>query len=111
VANSLTISGVVVTAPYIFSTKSGGKVLSFRVKNETIKGRLREVVYIQVNVYNEGQRERLLSRNLQTGDRVWVLGEIMARYENDGKDVLEVRGNQVDPVVKIQTVEVDDDGV
>jgi len=99
VANSVTLSGIVVTPVMEHTTKSGSKYLSIRIKSENIKGRIRETIYARINIYSENQIKFFVQKEVQEGDRVWVLGELMARKEDDsGKDVLEIRALQIDPI-------------
>jgi len=102
VVNSVTLSGIVVTPVMEHEIPSGAKYLSFRMKNERKRGhRMTETLYVRVNVYSESQKRMCEDVGLDQGDRVWVHGELMARKEgDDGKDVVEIKANQVDKTDK-----------
>jgi len=98
-SNSVTLSGIIVSPVRLNTTKQGKEYLTFRMKVSKLKGQLNEVVFVRVNVYNQSQISILKDRLLDRGDRAWVHGELMSRSPDDeGKDILEVRGIQVDPV-------------
>ena len=98
-SNSVTLSGVIVSPVRLNTTKQGKEYLAFRMKVAKQKGPLNEVVFVRVNVYNDTQIGLLQDRGLGQNDRVWVHGELMSRAsDEEGKDILEVRGVQVDPV-------------
>ena len=98
-ANSVTVSGMVVTPVHELKTLFDHDYLNFRVKADAGKG---SDIFVAVNVYSYTQIKLAKDRGLKKGDRVWVQGELMARMTNDsGHDVIEVRALQLDPVKEV----------
>jgi len=100
VANSVTISGIVASLVMEHKTKNGAKFLSFRMKNEERRGKSKEATFIQVNVFSSTQIRLAKVREVKTGDRVWVHGELMSRFTDlVGHDIVEIRAMQIDPII------------